>query len=90
MDIRRTTVPGSGIIHHYDTRQGDHVGVMVFDDGRRALMIYDGGDADVPSHVVDLDGDEADWVAELLHSRSLADRLSAVERRLAQLIGRRS
>ncbi|WP_246081234.1 hypothetical protein [Nonomuraea mesophila] len=63
---------------------------MVFDDGRRAVMVYDGDDADSPSHVVELDADEADWVAELLHSRSLADRLSAVERRLAQLAGERS
>ncbi|MEO3792424.1 hypothetical protein ABGB14_19600 [Nonomuraea sp. B10E15] len=62
---------------------------MVFDDGRRALMVYDRADADTASHVVELDDDEGDWVAELLHSRSLADRLTTVERRLAELTGKR-
>ncbi|WP_246091029.1 hypothetical protein [Nonomuraea deserti] len=59
MDITHATVPGSGTVHHYDTRRGDHVGVMVFDDGRRALMFYDRADADTASHVVELDDDEA-------------------------------
>jgi len=35
----------------------------------------------------ELHRDEADQLAELLHSRSMADRLAAVERRLAELAG---
>jgi hypothetical protein len=38
---------------------------------------------------VELSPDEADRLAELLHSPSLEDRLAAIERRLAELSDRR-
>ncbi|MFD1546039.1 hypothetical protein [Nonomuraea guangzhouensis] len=51
-------------------------------------MVYDRADPDTAAHTVELDEEEADHLAELLHSRPLADRLAAVEQRLAELTGR--
>ncbi|MEV0197200.1 hypothetical protein [Nonomuraea sp. NPDC050691] len=85
MDVTHTTVPGVGTVHHCDTRQGDHLAVIVSGAGRRSLLFYDRADPDTPAHTVELEQREADQLAELLHSRPLADRLASVERRLATL-----
>jgi TrkA domain protein len=88
MDITPVTVPGTGTIHHLRTRHGERLGLIdAAKTGQRTLLLYDAADPDQPDHAVTLDGDEADQLAELLHSRPLADRLAAVERRLAELTG---
>ena len=86
MDVTHTTIPGVGTVHHCDTRQGDHLAVIVNGTGRRTLLFYDRADPDAPAHTVELEQREADQLAGLLHSRPIADRLAAVERRLATLL----
>jgi TrkA domain protein len=64
--------------------------MMVDRGGSRSLLIYDADDsddADVPVQTILMEHDEADQIAEILHSRPLPDRLTAVERRLAELTG---
>ncbi|MFF4771833.1 hypothetical protein ACFY05_03135 [Microtetraspora fusca] len=86
MDITRTTVPGVGVLHHCGTRAGQRFGVMVDDDERRSLLIYEpSGDPDVPRQTIVMDRDEADQVAAILGDRSVSDRLAILERRLAKL-----
>ncbi|GIG90323.1 hypothetical protein [Plantactinospora endophytica] len=87
MDITRTTVPGVGVVHHFLTRGGQRFGVLVDQPGRRSLLLYGPDDPDVPVERVPLDHDEADQIAEVLHSTSVADRLASLERRLADLHG---
>lgn len=82
MQITRTTVPGTGTLHHCHTRSGDRIGVLVTGEGKRTIMVYNGEDPDTPAQTVTLESDEADILADLLHSTSIADRLAAVERRL--------
>jgi TrkA domain protein len=89
MDITHTIVPGIGIVHHYSTRGGQRFGVVVV-NARRSLLMYDPADPDpdVPRHSIVLEQDEADQLAELLHSRTIPDRVAALERRLAELAGK--
>ncbi|MFD7658695.1 hypothetical protein ACFV4N_32370 [Actinosynnema sp. NPDC059797] len=86
MEALRSTVPGSGVVHHFTTRAGLHLGVLVDPDERRTLLVYGSDDPDRPAHAVVLDPDEADQVAEVLRTRSLAERLAALERRLDQVV----
>jgi len=90
VDITYSTVPGAGALHQLRTRGGQHFGVLVDRAGRCSLLIYDADDpddADVPVQVIVMEQDEADRIAEILHSRPLPDRLADVERRLAELTG---
>lgn len=86
MDINRTTVPGVGTVHHLTTRDGQRFGVLV---GRetRTVFVFGAADPDTPAQTIALAQDEADLLAELLHSRPTADRLADLERRLAAVTG---
>ncbi|MEV0614253.1 hypothetical protein AB0I81_13085 [Nonomuraea sp. NPDC050404] len=84
MDVTRTTVPGKGTVHHLVTRRGQRFGVLVEDGGRR-LLVYDPADPDAPPQEITLGQDEADQVADLLHSRPVPDRLADLERRVAEI-----
>lgn len=90
VDITYRTVPGTGALHHFRTRGGQRFGVLVHRAGQRSLLIYDfddPDDADVPVQTIVMEHHEADQIADILHSRPLADRLAHVERRLAELPG---
>ncbi|GAA4515935.1 MULTISPECIES: hypothetical protein [Nonomuraea] len=85
MEITPATVPGTGHIYQIRTRRGDRLAFIDYHDGRRALTFYGEDDSDDVGRTAELEPDEADRLAELLHSRSLDDRLAAIERRLAEL-----
>jgi TrkA domain protein len=85
VDIIRNTIPGIGHSHDCTTRAGQRFGVLVEHTGRRRLLVHGrGGDDAVPEQIV-LDPDEADQLADLLHQRSVADRLAELERQVAEL-----
>lgn len=85
MDVERTTVPGTGVVHHFLTSSGQQLGVLVERTGKRRLLVYGSADLDAPSQSIMLDADEAGQIAELLHTRSVDDRLDALERRINEL-----
>ena len=96
MHIYRTTVPGSGVLHHLVTRDGERLGLLVDETGNRQLFTYEGRDLDEPAHAIVLQPDEADEVAEILHwahasagDRPIVDRLLSLERKFDELIGDR-
>ena len=89
MHIYRTTVPDRGVLHHIVTRHGERFCLLVDGAGDRHMFTYDGNDADEPTGEILMEPDEADQLAELLHSRPLVDRLLALERRVDELIGGR-
>lgn len=88
MELTSTTVPGDGVVHHVTTRGGQRFGVLVDGADRRSLLIYAASDPDAPAQSIVMERDEADRVAEILHSRPMLDRLAAVERRLVELDAR--
>lgn len=85
MKLTYATVPGAGLVHHVTTRGGQRFGVLVDGAKRRSLLVYAASDPDTPAQSIVMEPDEADQVAEILHSRPLLDRLAAVERRLTEL-----
>jgi TrkA domain protein len=93
VDITRSTIPGIGHSHDCRTRDGQRSGVLVEHTGRRRLLTYGSGDGDDGDACDDgrateqilMDADEADQLADLLHQRSVADRLAELERRVAEL-----
>jgi TrkA domain protein len=89
MHINRTVVPGSGVLHQIVTRDGESFCLLVDATHNRHLFTYDGGEPDEPTRTIVLEPDEADQVAEILHSRPIVDRLLWLERRVDELIGER-
>ena len=89
MRINRTTVPGNGMLHRIVTRDGEQLCLLVDAASNWHLFTYYGCDRDVPVREIVLQPDEADQLAEILHSHPLADRLLSLERRVDELIGER-
>jgi K+/H+ antiporter YhaU regulatory subunit KhtT len=89
MQVDLSTVPGEGVLHHCRTRDGSQFCVITRPDGARQLVIYHPDGHDTPLQTVTLESDEADQVAEFLHSTPIQDRLAALERRLDRLSGER-
>ncbi|GAA3934398.1 hypothetical protein GCM10023085_14710 [Actinomadura viridis] len=95
MQITSVTVPGAGVLHHVANRRGQRLAVLVRHSGERELFVYDtapegpvpvpADGSDRPVGGIELDGDEADQLAQLLQDQPVADRLAALERRLAEL-----
>ncbi|WP_159928084.1 hypothetical protein [Rhodococcus sp. WAY2] len=89
MQIDRTTVPGKGVLHQLVTRAGGRLCLLVDAHSTRHVLLYDESDRDVPARSIVLEPDEADQLAEILHSRPITDRLAAVERQVGELMRER-
>lgn len=98
MDITRATVPGVGIVHHCTTRSGQLLAVLADRPGRSKLLVFgssefggpapgDSPAADEPAMTIVLEDDEADQLADILHSRPIPDRVADLERRLIEMAG---
>lgn len=85
MEITRNTVPGVGELHDGVTRAGQHLRILVERTGERHLFVYSPSDEVI---TISLEVDEADRLAELIHSAPLPDRMAALERRMHELAGR--
>lgn len=84
MNTDRTTIPGTGVLHHFRTGHGVRFALLTESTGVRHLLTYVAG-SDEPVVDITLAPDEADQIAELLHTGSVHDRLTRLERRLAHL-----
>jgi len=93
MEITRTSVPGVGMMHHCVTRGGQHFRVLENKSGSRTLYMYGPSDAhdeaapDEQFVTIELDEDEADYLANMLHSRPIPDRVADLERRFTEIAG---
>ena len=85
MEITHSTVPGSGVLHDCQTRDGQQFRILVARPGRREIFVYDPAEPDRAVARIVLEEDEADQVSELLHSQPITDRIAELERRIAQL-----
>jgi TrkA domain protein len=80
-------------MHDCITRSGAHLRVLEECSGSRKLYVYGAlgasnvSNTDSPFVAIDLDEDEADQLANLLHSRSISDRVADLERQLEELRG---
>ena len=87
METTHSTVPGTGLLYDCQTRDGQQFRILVARPGRCEIFIYDSAEPDRAVARVVLEEDEADQVAELLHSQPITDRIAALERRVARLAG---
>ena len=76
MRIDRMPVPGNGMLHHVVTRDGKRFCLLIDADRNRHLFTYHTDDADdaaadvdIPAESIVLEPDEADEIAEILHTR---------------------
>ncbi len=89
METTHSTVPGAGVLHDCQTRDGQQFRILIARRGRCELFIYDAAEPDRAVARIVLEEDEADQVAELLHSQPITDRIAELERRVDQLAGSR-
>jgi TrkA domain protein len=80
MDIHETTLPGVGLRHDFTTRTGRQLGVITHRTGRRDLVVYDREDPDASQEVVQLTGDEAEALGELLGADRVVEHLADLQR----------
>ena len=86
MDIIHNTVPGVGVMHDLTTRDGQQFRLLVEDSGIELYVYGNSGDEAITTVV--LGRDEADQVADLLHSKPIPDRMADLERRFTEITGR--
>ncbi|GII00396.1 SPFH domain-containing protein [Planobispora takensis] len=88
VEIIRTTIPGTGTVHHLTARSGHRFGVLVDDAADQlCLLVYGLTDPDTPAQCIVMERDEAGQLAEILQVRPLADRIADLEHRLTELTG---
>jgi TrkA domain protein len=80
MDIHETALPGVGLRHDFTTRTGRQLGVITHRTGRRDLLVYDREDSDACREVVELTGDEAEALGELLGADRVVEHLAELQR----------
>ncbi|GAA3651639.1 cation:proton antiporter regulatory subunit [Nonomuraea antimicrobica] len=86
MEVEQTALPGIGLRHDFTTRKGQRVGVISHRTGRRDLVIYDKEDPDAVCHMVKLNDEEADALAELLGAPRIVARLNQLHQQVEGLV----
>ena len=87
MKTIKSTMAGAGVLHDCLTRNGQQFRILVAHTGGYEIFVYDPAESDRAVSTIVLGEDEADQVADLLHSRSMADRIAELERRVAAIAG---
>lgn len=90
MQITQSTVHGGGVLHDILARDGERFRILVEPSGERVLMIEDPDDPDRAVVEITLESDEADAIADILHSSPIIDRVASLERRLSEHLDQRS
>jgi TrkA domain protein len=85
MEIVETLLPGVGIRYELATRAGRHLVVVVHRDGDVQLCAYDSEDPDEARDRLDLQGDEAIAIAELLGAARVTQRFADLSREVPGL-----
>ena len=88
MEFERSALPGIGLQHVFDTRQGRRLGDISHRTGRRDLLVYDVEDPDSVSETVILTVEEADALAELLAASKIVERLADLEDQVSGLVSK--
>jgi TrkA domain protein len=76
MEVFETPLPGVGSRYEFTTAAGDRLAIVARRDRRRELVVYDDDDPDACRAAVELTGEEASVLVELLGGTKLTERLS--------------
>ncbi len=64
--IKETTLPGVGVRHEFDTKNGERLGAITHRSGRLDLLIFSKDDPDACARSIRLEADDAETLADLL------------------------
>ncbi len=84
-DVRETKLPGVGVRHEFTTENGADVGVLVYHDGRREILVYDSDDPDKCTSLVTLSAADTRTVSELLGGSRVTEAVAAVQQEIEGL-----
>jgi TrkA domain protein len=84
-DVRETKLPGVGVRHEFTTDDGTDIGVIVFHDGRREILVYDSDDPDAASSLLSLSAADTRTVSELLGASRVTEAVAAVQQEIEGL-----
>jgi TrkA domain protein len=76
MEVFETPLPGVGSRYEFSTEDGDRLGIVARRDRRRTVVLYDRRDPDSCKAQVELTGEEAAVVVELLGGTKITERLA--------------
>jgi TrkA domain protein len=76
VEIFETPLPGIGVRYEFDTDRGRRLGVLVYRDGHRDVLVYREDDVDACSETLQLSVPEAASLVELLGGTKITERLS--------------
>ena len=71
-EVRETKLPGVGVRHEFTTEDGTEIGVLVYHDGRREILVYDSDDPDACTSFMTLSNADTRTVSELLGASQAA------------------
>lgn len=83
--VNEIHLPGVGVRHEFDTERGQRVGVIVHRDGRREIVVYDTGDPDACSSMMELSPADTRTMAELLGASQVTEAVAAVQQQIEGL-----
>ena len=84
-EVRETKLPGVGIRHEFTTDDGDDIGVIVYHDGRREVLVYDSDDPDACSTMMTLSAADTRTMSELLGASRVTEAVAAVQQEIEGL-----
>jgi TrkA domain protein len=84
-DVRETKLPGVGVRHEFTAEDGTDIGVLVYHDGRREIVVYDSDDPDACSSIMTLSAEDTRTIAELLGASRVTEAVSAVQQEIEGL-----
>ncbi len=84
-EVRETKLPGVGIRHEFTTEDGDDIGVIVYHDGRREVLVYDSDDPDACSTMMTLSAADTRTMSELLGASRVTEAVAAVQQEIEGL-----
>ncbi|MFF7181079.1 TrkA C-terminal domain-containing protein [Streptomyces sp. NPDC008121] len=78
MDVTEVLLPGLGLRYEFTNHQGERIGVVARRTGEYELIVYDRDDPDEGRSVLELTGEEADTIAEILGAPRIAERYAGL------------
>lgn len=79
-DVKQTRLPGTGLRHDFETREGTRIGVLLHHSGRRELLIYREDDPDACVAAVGLGSEDTATLVELLGGSQVSEAMGTALR----------
>ena len=77
-DVEQTRIPGVGVRHDFQTKQGRRIGVIAHRVGHRELILYAEDDPDAVEETVRLEADDVFTLAELLGASRVTQAVEGI------------